>query len=320
LIVPDLTPEKKCRNLISLADLDTSEIFNIVNRHVAFSKGVDPEKPLDGKIVGVFFRKTSTRTRTAFSVAAAKLGATVVKYGPSDLQLNTGETVEDTARVLSCYLDILVMRTSESVEEMRAFAAPGKMAVVNAMSDLEHPTQALADLGTLTRLKGDLTGIHFLYMGEGNNSATALALALSRVKNARVTFLTPPGYGLPVDIKSQAQSFADLHGTVIEEYHHLDHLPKNVDVVYTTRWRTTGDTKSDPNWLSYFEPFKVTSEVMAFASKSDNSTIFMHDLPTVREEDVSSEVLDGPQSVAFHQAHHKLFGAMAALEWCLSKK
>jgi ornithine carbamoyltransferase len=127
---------------------------------------------------------------------------------------------------------------------------------------------------------------------------------------------TPEGYGLPKEMLKQSQTFAVKYGALIEQYHSLDDLPKHVDVVYTTRWQTTGSSKSDPSWTKYFRPFSVTQELMMQVSKP-SGTVFMHDLPAVRGEDVSSEVLEGPQSIAFHQAHNKLFGAMAALEWCV---
>jgi ornithine carbamoyltransferase len=136
------------------------------------------------------------------------------------------------------------------------------------------------------------------------------------MQGMRLTLLTPDGYGLPPDIFEQAQAFSRRYGSQVEQYHDLAYLPKNVDVVYATRWRTTGSSKSDPNWIESFRPFRVTSTLMAHVSKPFG-TVFMHDLPAVRDEDVDSDVLDGPQSIAFHLARNKLFGAMAVLEWCV---
>ncbi|GCE13505.1 ornithine carbamoyltransferase [Tengunoibacter tsumagoiensis] len=274
------------------------------------------KQTLKDKIVGIYFRKTSTRTRTAFTVGASKLGASVIAYGPNDLQINTGETIEDTARVLAGYLDALVLRTAESIDEMKIFAAYNNIAVINAMSDKEHPTQAIADLATLKNQFGTLNGLDILYLGEGNSTAAALALAISKLEGMRLTLLTPEGYGLPAEILDQAQVFAHQRHTSIEQYHHIDAVPSAVDVVYTARWQTTGSSKEDPNWREYFKPFRVTPALMKRISKPYR-TVFMHDLPAIRGEDVMSEVLDGQQSIAFEQAHNKLFGAMAVLEWCL---
>lgn len=308
------------RHLLSLIDMQAADITYIIERTLQRKKGkLDGEYSLKGNAVGIYFRKTSTRTRTAFTLGASKLGASVISYGPDDLQINTGETLQDTARVLSGYIDALVLRTAESLEEMKILAAQENMSVINAMSDKEHPTQALADLATIQEHFGHLDDLHMLYLGEGNSTAAALALAISRIPAMKLTLLTPGGYGLPEDMYKQAQTFASKHGTSIEEFHTLDALPGSVDIVYATRWRTTGSSKADPNWFEHFWPFSVTPALMKRVAKS-TGTIFMHDLPAVRNEDVAPEVLDGPQSIAFHQAHNKLFGAMAALEWCILGK
>lgn len=305
------------KHVLSMTDLEPEEIARIVDRTVQIAAGqAGKAEPLKGRAVGIYFRKPSTRTRTSFTLGAARLGASVIAYGPNDLQINTGETLQDTASVLSGYLDALVLRTAESVDEMQALANHNRMSIINAMSDKEHPTQALADLATLQEQFGRLNGLHMLYLGEGNSTAASLALAISKVQGMKLTLLTPEGYGLPEDIFSNAQVFAGKHQAQIEQYHNTHSLPKNVDVVYATRWQTTGSSKADPYWKEHFRPFSVTQTLMDRVSKP-SGTVFMHDLPAVRDEDVSSQVLDGPQSIAFHQAHNKLFGAMAVLEWCI---
>jgi ornithine carbamoyltransferase len=304
------------RHLISLLDLDPSDIEHLVNRSVHFSSAASlRSKPLLDRVVAVYFRKTSTRTRTSFSVAALKLGASIVAYGPEDLQTNTGETIEDTARVLSGYVDALVARTAEAEAELRMYAGQNRMAVINAMSIEEHPTQAIADLATLQDHFGNLPGLHILYLGEGNNTAAALAAAVGKTRGVALTLLTPSGYGLSGAYLDAAREAADRCGSVIRQFHSLDHLPDAADVVYTTRWRTTGSTKQDPDWQSHFAPFAVTSKLME--SVSGPNTVFLHDLPAVRGEDVDASVLDGAQSLAFRQARFKLYSAMAVLEWCV---
>jgi ornithine carbamoyltransferase len=231
------------------------------------------------------------------------------------LQTNTGETIDDTGRVLAGYLDALVIRTAESLTEMQTLAAQNEMAVINAMSDKEHPTQALADLATLTEHFGKLDNLKVLYMGEGNSTASALALAFSRINGAKLTILSPRGYALEEEVIAQASFWAEQYGAEIRQYHDVDGIPEKVDVVYTTRWQTTGSFKPDPNWRNDFEPFKVTKQLLD--SVSTSRTIFMHDLPAVRDEEVDGEVMHGPQSVIFRQARYKLFSAMAVLEWCI---
>jgi ornithine carbamoyltransferase len=304
------------RHIVSLVDVGAENLSWLVDEALAIAseRGV-AEQPLKGKIAGIYFRGTSTRTRTAFSVGAIKLGAEIVTYGPNDLQINTGESIEDTARVLSGYLDILVIRTNESVEEMRTLAAQDEMSIINAMSENEHPTQAIADLVTIKEAFGRLHDIHILYIGEGNNSAAALALAVALTGKMKLTVVTPEGYGLPYEILERTDKLARVSGAVIQQHHDVKSLPTGVDVVYTTRWQTMGVPKPEPDWHKRFVPYRVTPEMMAAVSKPEG-TIFLHDLPAIRGSEVVDEVLDGPQSLAFRQARHKLTSAMAVLKWC----
>ena len=304
------------RHLLSLSELGSENLSHLVNRALEIAAG-DGSKtlPLANKIVGIYFRGTSTRTRTAFTVGAMRLGASTIAYGPNDLQIVTGETVADTTRVLSGFLDALVIRTNASIEEMRAMAAQDRMSIINAMSDNEHPTQAIADLTTLKEEFKHLDDIHVLYVGEGNNTAAALALGVALTPGMQLTLVTPEGYGLPDAALKMAQSFAGQHGSLVEEHHNIDKLPRNVNAVYATRWETMGVRKPDPDWRKIFEPFRVTEKMMAEVSKP-SGTVFLHDLPAMRGGDVTDEVLDGPQSRAFRQAYHKLTSAMAVLEWC----
>jgi ornithine carbamoyltransferase len=308
---------KPIKHLLSLTDLGATDLGRLVDRSVQFacSRRIG-QTAVFGKIVGIYFRKPSTRTRSSFTAGALRLGAQTVTYGPNDLQIVTGETFEDTGRVLSGYLDALVIRTNNNIAEMREIAKQHEMAVINAMSDNEHPTQAIADLSTLKEKFGRLAGIHLLYLGEGNNTAAALAFAVSQTPGMKATFVTPEGYGLSDRVVEQARRLADQYGGAIEHCHNIDELPRNVDAVYATRWQTMGVSHSDSHWIDKFRPFCVTPEIMAKVSKADGA-VFLHDLPAVRGEDVHAEVLNGPQSIVWKQARHKMFSAMAVLEWCL---
>ncbi|HEX8282841.1 MAG TPA: hypothetical protein VF588_05780 [Pyrinomonadaceae bacterium] len=304
------------RHVISLTDVGPAELPRLVDDALAISAGLGAQdQPLKGKIAGIYFRGTSTRTRTAFTAGAIKLGAQVIAYGPNDLQLVTGETIQDTTRVLSGFLDFLVIRTNAPVSEMRELGSQDRMAVVNAMSDNEHPTQALADLVTIKEALGRLNDVHVLYLGEGNNSAAALALAAAMTEGMRLTIVTPEGYGVPDEVLECANVYARRSGSVVEQHHDAAALPRRVDVVYTTRWQTMGVPKGEEGWEAKFRPYAVTRQLMARVSKP-SGTVFMHDLPAVRGAEVTDEVLDGPQSVAFRQARHKMTSAMAVLKWC----
>jgi ornithine carbamoyltransferase len=305
------------RHLISLDDLGEDDLRWIVNRGADYSAGslddgrTPRERALQDLVVGVLFRKTSTRTRTAFSAGALRLGAKLITYGPGDLQENTGETVDDTGQVLAGMLDVLVARTAGPEAELRAYANQDRMAVINAMSAGEHPTQGLTDLTTLTRRFGSVEGLRVLYVGEGNNTATALALGLSRFPGTELHLRTPPGYGVDPDYLHRAQIHAKRSDSAVEERHDVDDLPE-VDVVYTTRWQTTGTVKPTPDWREVFAPFQVDQALMDRCP----GAVFLHDLPAHRGEEVTAEVLDGPASAAFAQAENKYHSARAVLEWC----
>lgn len=305
------------RHFLSLSSLGLETISHLVKRAIEISQRTEISKPLVNRVVGVYFQRHSTRTRSAFTVGAMKLGASTVVYQPNDLQILTGESIEDTARVLSGYLDAFVIRTNGPIQEMETFATQSRMAVINAMSTNEHPTQAIADLATIHDVFGRHSDLHILYVGEGNNTASALAYAVSVMPGLQLTLVTPEGYGLPEGILDHVQSAAKRSGAWVTQHHDLNKLPKRVDVVYTTRWQTMGEPKKDANWKEEFEPYRITAELMAQVSKP-SGTIFMHDLPAIRGTDVTDEVLDGPQSRAFQQAQHKLTSAMAVLEWCVN--
>lgn len=301
------------RHLISLDDLTDDDLREVVERGARYASG-GIGRPLEGLVAGIYFVKTSTRTRTAFSTAMLRLGGSIVSYGPGDLQTNTGETNEDTGRVLSRMLDLLVARTAGDPAEMRQWARQSRMAVVNAMSADEHPTQALADLTTLTRHFGKVEGLRLLYVGEGNNTAAALALALSRYPGVELHLRTPPGYGLSASVLERSRRQAARSGATVLERHDMDvaALPENVDAIYTTRWQTTGTVKPDPDWREIFKPFQVTEALWERSPRA----VFLHDLPAHRGDEVTAGVLDGPLSIAFDQAENKMHSAMAVLEWC----
>lgn len=310
----NLTKIKNKKHVISLMDLSEQETLDIINRGIEYANDtVELGQQLKGQVIGVYFTKTSTRTRTSFTTAALRLGAQVISYGPNDLQINTGENMSDTLQVLSQMLDGLVVRTAGSPVVLRAFANQQRMSIVNAMTEDEHPTQALADLTTMKRYFGELSGLNIVYMGEGNNTATALALALAKFSDIRLSFFTPPGYGLDIETLRYAQEEGVKRNTIIKEFHDMDALPNNADVIYTTRWQTTGTIKADPNWRDAFLPFAVTENIMSKCPKA----IFMHDLPAHRGDEVEASVIDGDKSIVFEQAENKAHSAKAVLEWCM---
>lgn len=300
------------RHLISLREVSPDALDWMVRRG-AYHAVHSTEPTLRGSIVATFFSATSTRTRTAFTAGALRLGADVIAYGPSDLQLNTGEAYEDTGRVLGSMIDALVVRAPGDDQSIRDLAVSSELAVVNAMSASEHPTQAISDLSCLHLQLGRHDGLRILYLGEGNNTASALIEAAA-LTGGSVELRTPPGYGLPGEIVALANSRARSVGGYVSQRHDLGDLPRDVDVVYTTRWVTTGTEKADPEWRTHFEPFRVG---VALLDRYPMAR-FMHDLPAHRGEEVEVDVLEGSQSIVFEQAAMKMWSAMAVLEWCLS--
>ncbi|EHR60642.1 ornithine carbamoyltransferase [Saccharomonospora cyanea] len=300
------------KHLVSIDDLTDTDLADLVDSGARFAAAPDdPRKVLSGRVVGLYFRLTSTRTRTSFWSGALRLGAGVVNFDPGSLQTATGETTEDTGRVFSSMLDVLVARTGGAPEEMRSWASWNRMSVINAMSGPEHPTQALTDLITLRAHFGDLRGLRVVYLGEGNNTAAAVALAFSRIPGLELELRTPPGYGVDPVIMEKAARSAERSGARVREVHHMRDLPGDVDAFYTTRWQTTGTSKPDPDWRARFAPFQVTEGLWERSPKA----VFLHDLPAHRGEEVTAEVLDGPASLAFDQAANKMACAMAVLDW-----
>ncbi|WAL99047.1 ornithine carbamoyltransferase [Streptomyces sp. Je 1-369] len=297
--------------LFSLADLAVETVTRLAERTVELHR--DPTahtRPLTGAALGILFALPSTRTRTAFTVAAARLGAATVAYGPGDLHLSAGEAVEDTGRSLGTMLDGLVARPAGSLDDLRRLSRHGHLPVVNAMTPEEHPTQGLCDLATLRLTLGSLDGLRLLYVGEGNGTATALALALSGVPGCEATFACPPGHGLPDGLLATARERAGRAGATFTCRDSARSLPVGVDVVCTTRRRTTGAGQPDGAWRERFRPFHVDEEFMTRRP----GALLLHDLPARRGEEVSGAVLDGPRSAAWTQAAMKLSGAMAVLE------
>lgn len=301
----------KRRGLLTLADVSSDELDALTARAGELRAAPDAHDfPLERRAVGVLFTHTSTRTRTAFTVGTIRLGGAPVTFGPGDLQTNTGEAVADTGHIFAAMLDLLVARTVGPMEDLRLLTHGGVLPVINAMSAEEHPTQAICDVSTMRAHFGSVEGVRLLYVGEGNNTATALCRAFSMIPRAHVVFATPRGYGVPADLVEECARRGASTGARIAQVHDLASLPDEVDVVYTTRWQTTGTSKRDPSWRERFRPFYVGEALMARWPDA----MFMHDLPAHRGEEVAGAVLDGPQSLAWAQAEMKLWSAMSILE------
>jgi ornithine carbamoyltransferase len=303
--------------LISIDDVDGATLDELIRTGERLARGeLDFTQALRGRLVGLLFSKPSTRTRTSFFAAVASMGGASIIYSAADLQTTTGEALEDTGMVLGLYLDALVMRTNGSHEEMLTMAeSGGGLAVVNALSKTEHPTQAIADLITIRQEFGEVSGRHVLYIGAWNNTAASLVMALSKSPRTRVTLVLPERFAPDPGQLAAFRRHAAEAGSVVDLLHDPRALPRAVDVVYTTRWQSMGEEPDGPDWRESFRGFAVTRRLMG--ELAHERTIFMHDLPAHRGIEVEAEVLDGPASRIRRQSFNKMISAMCVLERCL---
>ncbi len=300
-------------NLLSIFDLSKSDIEKIFARaleHKEMHKTPAIGKSLEGKAVGIVFEKPSTRTRVSFEAAAALLGAHPVFIDSDSSQINRGETLEDTAKVLSSYLDIIVMRTYGH-ERLERFAGVSSVPVINALSDLEHPTQALADIFTIATHSIDTERFKLAYIGDGNNVANSL-IGISSILGFDIAIASPGGCEPDADIlrKSGKSNGRGAQITITES---PMEAVEDADVIYTDVWVSMGQEES-VNIKEKFAPYQVNAELLSHAP---DDALVMHCLPAHRGEEITAEVMNGKRFIAFEQAENKLHVAKATLEYFL---
>jgi len=273
-----------------------------------------PHPLLKGKTLGLLFQKPSTRTRVLFEAGMHQLGGHAMVLPMADIQLSRGESVADTARVLSRYLDAIVIRTYDhaTVEE---WAREATMPVINGLTDLSHPCQALSDLLTIKEKKGRLKGIKIAYVGDGNNVANSLIEAAAKM-GMTITLGCPSGYQPDQHVVDLARLQAAKTGAVIELGQDPHVAVKEADVVYADVWISMGREREQARRLRVFAPYQVNSRLVARA-KPD--AIVMHCLPAHRGEEITADVLEGPQSVVIDQAENRLHMQKAILTQLLGK-
>ena len=264
---------------------------------------------LAGDTVITYFAKPSTRTRLSFGSAISHLGGVPEVVGPNELQLGRGETIEDTARVVSRYARAFVIRTY-SDDDVRRFAEAASIPVINALTDGHHPCQALADLLTLKQHFGSLQGLRLAYLGDGNNVAHSLleACALAGID---IAVATPPGYEPDPEVVATAEQLATASGAIAVTTHDPLLAVAGVDAVYTDVWLSMGDDDDERTArAAALKPYQVNEAVMAEASPE---AVFMHCLPAHRGDEVSAAVIDGPRSVVLDEAENRMHTAQALL-------
>jgi len=309
-------PALKGRDFLSVSDLDPSEIHTVlksIKKLRPVAPGGTPARILAGKVVGLLFEHPSTRTRVSFESAAMRLGADVLYMRPDELQLRRGEPIKDTARVLSGYLDALVYRTSDH-EALVELAKHASMPIINALSNTEHPTQALSDLAAIEDAKGSLEGLKLAWVGDGNNVCHSLMLASATV-GMNMSIATPPNYQPSAEIAQRANELAQKSGSKIWFTDYPTEAVEGADVLYTDVWVSMGQDKEQAQRLMDFEGFQINEELL---SKAKPDAVVMHCLPAHRGQEITAEVLDGPKSIAWKQADYKFHGAKGILASLLS--
>jgi ornithine carbamoyltransferase len=296
------------RDYLTVDALGIPELAKVLDLADELKADRRPRDDLAGLSIGMIFEKPSTRTRISFEVGIVELGAHAVVLSAGELQLGRGETIEDTARVLSGYLHAIVVRTFAQ-SRLSTLAAAGSIPVVNALSDFEHPCQVLADLQTIRERKGRLAGLKLAYLGDGNNVAHSL-LRAGAMAGMHVAVGCPPGYDPIQQVVEAARAVAAGTGGTVTVTADPLAAAKDADVVYTDVWASMGQEDEHDARLLLFRPFQVNAQVME-AARPD--AIAMHCLPAHRGEEISADVIDGRSSVVWTQAENRLHSQKALL-------
>ena len=301
------------RSLLTLADLDPAGVHRLLDDADSLSERTRRDD-LQGRTVGLVFEKPSTRTRVSFEVAVVDLGGHPLVLSSGDLQLGRGEPVADTARVLSSYLDALVVRTFDQ-SRLTDLATFGSIPVVNALSDQAHPCQALADLQTIRAHLGRLRGVRVAWLGDGNNVAASLARAAA-MTGMQLVVAGPSGYGLPDDVVAECRRLA-TDGAVLTVTDDPVAAVDGAQVVATDVWTSMGDDPASSGVRrDVMAPYALSSELL---SKADPDAVVLHCLPAHRGEEIAAEVIDGARSLVWRQAANRLPTAKAVLRHVLGE-
>lgn len=295
----------KGRDLLSMADLSADEVLALL--HLAREMKAGRVNLHARKVLGLLFQKASTRTRVSFSVAMYQLGGQVLDLNASITQIGRGEPTIDTARVLDRYLDVVAIRTFEQ-QELETFAHYAKIPVINALTDLEHPCQVLADLMTVQEEFGSLAGLTLTYVGDGNNMAHSLLLGCALV-GMNVRIASPANYQPDAAVVDRARQIArDQSEVVITSDPQV--AAKGAHVLYTDVWASMGQEELAQTRIPIFQPYQINEELLAVAERN---AIVLHCLPAHRGEEISEAALEGAQSRVWDEAENRLHAQKALL-------
>ena len=299
------------KHLLSLHDLSVNEVEEILNLAKELKdkqkKGIEHHY-LKGKTLGMIFSKSSTRTRVSFETGMYQLGGYALFLSSNDIQLGRGESIYDTANVLSRFLDGIMIRTFDH-QDVVDLAEYGQIPIINGLTDLLHPCQALADAQTILEHKGALKGLKMAYIGDGNNVAHSLMNICTKT-GMDISIATPKGYECDAAIVKDAEQDAKLLGVKVINTHDPIEAIKDADVVYADTWVSMGQEDQKEEKIKIFMPYQINDELFSYA-KPD--AIFMHCLPAYRGYEVTESIIDGKQSVIFDEAENRLHAQKAVM-------
>jgi ornithine carbamoyltransferase len=294
------------RDLLSMTDLSADETLTLLQLAADLKQG--KIKPNCRKTLGLLFYKASTRTRVSFFAAMSQIGGQVIDLNTGSMQIGRGEPLADTARVLDRYLDVLAIRTFEQ-SDVETFAKYAQMPIINALTDLEHPCQVLADLQTIQECFGQLAGLKLAYLGDGNNMAHSLMLGCALV-GMDIAIACPANFTPDPQIVERARSIATSQGTQVTIARSPQEAVDRSQIVYTDVWASMGqETESDAR-VPVFAPYQVNKELLTLA---DPNSIVLHCLPAHRGEEITDDVLEGSRSRVWDQAENRMHAQKALL-------
>lgn len=302
----ELEMEKNVQStdFLTLADFTKEELFQLIEYGCYLKeqqrKGVS-HRLLEGKTLAMIFEKPSTRTRVSFETGMFQLGGHALFLTKNDLQLGNGETIADTARTLSEYVDGIMVRTFEH-ENVETLAENASIPIVNGLSNDDHPCQVLADLMTIYEMKGSFDDITLTYVGDGNNMAQSLVIGCA-IMGVNCTISGPKGYEIDEKTFSKAIQLGKISGATIKHTYDPVEAVQGADIIYTDVWASMGWEDEAESRVNDFKPYQVNEDLLKNANKD---CLFFHCLPAKRGEEVAAEVIDGPQSVVFEQAANRL--------------
>tara|TARA_B100001093_G_scaffold513830_2_gene586558 strand:- start:422 stop:1330 length:909 start_codon:yes stop_codon:yes gene_type:complete len=299
------------RHFLDIRDFSTAQLTSLLDdasaMKAALKTGAEAPQPLSNKTIAMIFEKPSTRTRLSFEVGISQLGGTPVMLSAADMQIGRGETIQDTARVMSRYVDAITIRCFRH-DMLTSLAEHATVPVINALTERSHPCQIMADLQTMIERHGALDGQIVTWVGDGNNVTTSWIEAAARF-GFQLRIACPSAYSPPAELLAWARG----EGADIVLYDNAEDAVAGSQTVVTDVWISMGDDEGSR--MTDFQPFKVTDSLMG---KAAADAIFMHCLPAWRGMEVSAGVIDGPQSAVFDEAENRLHAQKAILAWCVA--